>query len=201
MKFARPRRRPPSVRPPPRPRGARFSPRRPPAVPAAPRRWRWPLRFGGLRRVAGGVRAPPAGGAGAGRPAGGGASEAGLCRPFYSCKPWRVACYRCKLPAVYICKPPLSIAGVNPVAAAVAIALLACATRLASRSLCPRSRSRPPAMPRAPAHPARPWRLPVRLPVALAIALPLPAPAALVYPLCVNGYCPPPAPSTRPAHP
>ena len=76
----------PAARPPPRPRGARFSPRRPPAGPAAPRRWRWPLRFGGLRRVAGGVRAPPAGGPVAGRRAGGPVAEAGPCRQFYICK-------------------------------------------------------------------------------------------------------------------
>jgi len=109
--------------------------------------------------------------------------------------------YICKPHAVYICKPPLSIAGVNPVAAAVAIALLACATRLASRWLGPRSRSRPPAMPRAPTHPARPWRLPVRLPVALAESDPRGWPPAYEGLVCVNEYCPPPAPSTRLSHP
>ena len=86
-------------------------------------------------------------------------------RPCYSCKP----CYNCNTPPCYSRKPPRSIAGVNPLAAAVAIAVLARANRLASRSVCPRSRSRPPAMPRAPTRPARPWRLPHRLPLALLI--------------------------------
>ena len=109
--------------------------------------------------------------------------------------------YICKPRAVYICKPPLSIAGVNPLAAAVATAVLARANRLASRSVCTRSRSLPPAWPRAPTRPARPWHLLVRLSVALAVADPRGWPTAFESLVCENEYCPPPSPSTRLSHP
>ena len=183
-------------RPPPRPRGALFSALCPPVVPPAPRLWRWPLRFGRLRRVAFVRPRPPR------------AVRCPSVRP-YGCR--GVACavrftsvtpvYICKPRAVYICKPPLSIAGVNPLAAAVATAVLARANRLASRSVCTRSRSLPPAWPRAPTRPARPWHLLVRLSVALAVADPRGWPTAFESLVCENEYCPPPSPSTRLSHP
>ena len=113
----------PWVRPPPAVGGGRFA-------------------SSGFRGRAGGPSRPPRAGRG---PSGGPAVRCPR-RPCYSCKPWRWACYRCKPLAVYICKPPLSIAGVNPVAAAVADAVQHRATRLASRELQPAgggSRSQP----------------------------------------------------------
>lgn len=146
MKNVRPPARRPAVRPPSRPRGALFWARRPPAGPAAPRLWRWPLRFGRLRRAGRRSLAPPAGGPGAGRRSGGPVAEAQRHCPVYTCNRWPrrsgtvrfttvTPVYICKPTPVYTCKPPLSIAGVNPLAAAVAIAVRLSGNRLTSSEL------------------------------------------------------------------